>query len=155
MDCKQDPYRRERFKNGAEALRWLQARGQISRGKFYEDCNSGHITIYPDKTVSKFDVAMYAEKHFAKFVRTAQVQPSTATGDDDMLNSCGDAESPEGQPEGRGMANRNVLKAAALKGSVQTLNNLISALEQQQGKMQQQIAELLGAVNQGRSSVSG
>lgn len=127
MECK-DPYRRERFKNGAEALRWLQARGQISRGKFYEDCNNGHITIYPDKTVSKFDVAMYAEKHFAKFVRTAPVQPSTETEGDGTLSCCGQPEPPECQAEGAGKVNRSVLKAAALKGSVQTINNLISAL---------------------------
>ena len=143
MDWRQDPYRRERFKNGAEALRWLQSRGQISRGKFYEDCNNGHITIYPDKTVSKFDVAMYAEKHFAKFVRTAPVQPSMAVAVDDMPDSCGQPEPPESQAEGSVKFNRNALKAAALEGSVQTLNNLISALEQQQEEMQQQIDELL------------
>jgi hypothetical protein len=54
----------ERFKNRREALAWLQKRGQISRGKFYDDCAAGTVTIYPDKTVSKFDVALYAEKLF-------------------------------------------------------------------------------------------
>lgn len=58
------PDKPERFKNRREALSWLQARGQISRSKFYDDCSSGVITIYPDKTVSMFDVALYAEKHF-------------------------------------------------------------------------------------------
>ncbi|MDU0458523.1 MAG: hypothetical protein RW306_07270 [Geobacteraceae bacterium] len=54
----------ERFKNRKEALLWLQSRGQISQGKFYTDCLAGHITIYPDKSLSKFQVAEYAEKVF-------------------------------------------------------------------------------------------
>ena len=45
-------------------------------GKFYQDCKAGHVTIYPDKTVSKFSVAMYAEKHFAGFTRQGPVHPS-------------------------------------------------------------------------------
>lgn len=54
----------EKFKNRAAALSWLQSRGQISRGKFYMDCAAGHLSIYPDKTLSKFQVAEYAEKVF-------------------------------------------------------------------------------------------
>lgn len=153
MNWRQDPYRRERFKNGAEALRWLQSRGQISRGKFYEDCNNGHITIYPDKTVSKFDVAMYAEKHFAKFVRTAPTQPSAAAPVEGVQSGLELAEPAEGPTEGRGMVNGNILKAAALKGAVQTLNNLISVLEQQQDKMQQQIDGLLSGGSQSPGSL--
>lgn len=143
METKHDPYRRERFKNGAEALRWLQSRGQISRGKFYEDCNSGHVTIYPDKTVSKFDVAMYAEKHFAKFVRTTPAQPSPVEPVEGMQPGLELAGPSEGPTEVSSIVNRNVLKAAELKGSVQTINKLISALEQQHENMQQQLDELL------------
>ncbi len=58
----------ERFKNRMEALCWLQGRGQISRGKFYADCAAGHIIIHPDKSISKFQVAEYAEKVF-RFAR--------------------------------------------------------------------------------------
>lgn len=58
----------ERFKNRAEALEWLQIRGHISRGKFYSDCNAGHIVVHPDKSMSKFQVAEYAEKVF-RFAR--------------------------------------------------------------------------------------
>jgi hypothetical protein len=54
----------ERFNNRADALVWLQSKGQISRGKFYNDCKAGFITIHPDKSVSKFQVAEYAEKVF-------------------------------------------------------------------------------------------
>lgn len=54
----------ERFKNRAEALKWLQGKGQISRGKFYNDCAAGHIIIHMDKSISKFQVAEYAEKVF-------------------------------------------------------------------------------------------
>lgn len=54
----------ERFRNRKEALLWLQSRGQISQGKFYTDCAAGHITIHPDKSLSKFQVAEYAEKVF-------------------------------------------------------------------------------------------
>lgn len=142
MESKQDPYRRERFKNGAEALRWLQSRGQISRSKFYEDCNSGHVTIYPDKTVSKFNVAMYAEKHFSKFVRTAPAQSSVVAQVEGMQVSFEHVDPPENQAEGRGMVSRNMLKAAALKGSAQTINNLILALERQHENMQQQLDEM-------------
>jgi hypothetical protein len=66
----------EYFKNRFEALQWLQSRGKISMGKFYQDCKAGHVTIYPDKTVSKFSVAMYAEKHFAGFTRQGPVHSS-------------------------------------------------------------------------------
>lgn len=55
----------ERFKNRQAALQWLQQRGQVSRSKFYDDCNAGLITVHPDKTLSKFEVALYAEKLFA------------------------------------------------------------------------------------------
>lgn len=58
----------ERFKNRSEALKWLQSKGKISRGKFYDDCIAGYITIHPDKSVSKFQVAEYAEKIF-RFTR--------------------------------------------------------------------------------------
>lgn len=54
----------DRFKNRKEALAWLQSKGQISTGKFYQDCADGKITIYPDKTISKFQVAEYAERVF-------------------------------------------------------------------------------------------
>jgi hypothetical protein len=54
----------ERFKNRREALAWLQQRGRISRGKFYDDCTAGAVTVYQDKTVSKFAVAVYAERLF-------------------------------------------------------------------------------------------
>lgn len=54
----------ERFRNRKEALLWLQRRGQISQGKFYQDCNAGLLTIYPDKSLSKFQVAEYADKVF-------------------------------------------------------------------------------------------
>ncbi len=54
----------ERFRSRKEALLWLQSRGQISQGKFYTDCTAGHLTIYPDKSLSKFQVAEYAEKVF-------------------------------------------------------------------------------------------
>lgn len=61
----------ERFRNRKEALTWLQARGQISQGKFYTDCTAGLLIIYPDKSLSKFQVAEYAEKIFG-FVRQGQ-----------------------------------------------------------------------------------
>lgn len=62
----------ERFKNRMEALNWLQSRGQISRGKFYDDCKIGKITIYPDKTVSRASVFEYAETVF-EFARKGPV----------------------------------------------------------------------------------
>lgn len=65
----------ERFRNRKEALMWLQSRGQISQGKFYTDCTAGHLTIYQDKSLSKFQVAEYAEKVFG-FAR--QAPPQTA-----------------------------------------------------------------------------
>jgi hypothetical protein len=61
----------ERFKNRAEALRWLQSKGNISQGKFYNDCLSGHITIHPDKSISKFQVAEYAERVFGYLATSA------------------------------------------------------------------------------------
>lgn len=63
----------ERFKNRKEALTWLQKKGQISTGKFYGDCERGYadingrrftLTIHPDKSISKFQVAEYAEALF-------------------------------------------------------------------------------------------
>lgn len=63
----------DRFKNRVEALKWLQSRGQISQGKFYQDCEAGMLTIAPDKSVSKYQVMEYAEKVFG-FVR--QVAPT-------------------------------------------------------------------------------
>lgn len=62
----------DRFKNRKEALAWLQTRGQISTGKFYQDCADGKVTIAPDKTISKYQVMQYAEKVFG-FAR--QVTP--------------------------------------------------------------------------------
>ncbi len=59
----------DRFKNRAEAFAWLQARGQISLGKFYQDCEAGMISVGPDKTVSKFQVMQYAEKTFGSTQR--------------------------------------------------------------------------------------
>lgn len=54
----------ERFKNRVEALKWLQSRGQISAGKFSGDCAAGIVTVYPDKTLSRWQVMEYAEKLF-------------------------------------------------------------------------------------------
>jgi hypothetical protein len=65
----------ERFRNRLEALAWLQSKGQISRGKFYDDCIAGHITIHPDKSVSKFQVAEYAEKVFRFARQDAPIKP--------------------------------------------------------------------------------
>lgn len=56
----------DRFKNRKEALAWLQSKGQISAGKFYQDCEAGKITVAADKTVSKFQVAEYADRLFNK-----------------------------------------------------------------------------------------
>lgn len=61
----------DRFKNRKEALLWLQDRGQISTGKFYQDCNDGQITIHADKTISRFEVMQYAEKLFGFTRQTA------------------------------------------------------------------------------------
>lgn len=61
----------ERFKNRKAALTWLQSRGQISAGKFYQDCDAGMVTINPDKTVSKYQVMQYAEKVFGFTRQTA------------------------------------------------------------------------------------
>ena len=57
----------DRFKNRKEALAWLQSKGQISAGKFYQDCEAGKITIAADKTVSKFQVAEYADRLFNQY----------------------------------------------------------------------------------------
>ena len=61
----------ERFKNRKEALTWLQSRGQISQGKFYQDCDAGLISVAPDKSVSKYQVMEYAEKVFGYTRQTA------------------------------------------------------------------------------------
>lgn len=61
----------ERFKTRKEALLWLQDRGQISTGKFYQDCADGKLTIHPDKTISRFEVMQYAEKIFGFTRQTA------------------------------------------------------------------------------------
>lgn len=63
-DSGQGKTKGEFFKNRQAALQWLQQRGQVSRSKFYDDCNAGLITIQPDKSLSKFEVALYAEKLF-------------------------------------------------------------------------------------------
>lgn len=53
----------DRFKNRKEALAWLHSKNiQISQGKFYQDCEAGKITVHPDKTISKFQVAEYGER---------------------------------------------------------------------------------------------
>lgn len=94
----QDLYRGELFKNRFEALLWLQSRGKISMGKFYQDCKAGLVTIYPDKTVSKFSVAMYAENHFSKFVR--QAPQKTLAGTKNIRKGVTPmTEQPTGQPE--------------------------------------------------------
>jgi hypothetical protein len=63
----------DRFKNRKEALDWLQQRGQISQGKFYQDCDRGYVeydgrqiplTVHADKTISKFQIMLYAEGIF-------------------------------------------------------------------------------------------
>ena len=54
----------DRFKNRKEALAWLQTKGQISTGKFYQDCQDGKLAVAADKTLSKFQVAEYAERVF-------------------------------------------------------------------------------------------
>lgn len=66
----------DRFKNRKEALVWLQSRGQISQGKFYQDCERGLITIHADKTISKWQVMEYAEKVFGP---VREVTPSADT----------------------------------------------------------------------------
>lgn len=63
----------DRFKNRKEALLWLQQRGQISTGKFYQDCADGKITIHTDKTISKYEVMQYAEKVFGFVRQTAGI----------------------------------------------------------------------------------
>lgn len=71
----------DRFKNRKEALVWLQDRGQISQGKFYQDCDRGYVevdgrritlTIHPDKTISKYQIMEYAEAVFG-FSRQNQI----------------------------------------------------------------------------------
>lgn len=68
----------DRFKNRAEALKWLQSRGQISTGKFYQDCDAGIVQIAPDKTVSKYQVMEYAERFFGFTRQQAPLQDQVA-----------------------------------------------------------------------------
>ena len=50
----------DKFKNAKQAWEWLQENGyKVSNGKFYGDCSKGIITVYPDKSVSKFQVLQY------------------------------------------------------------------------------------------------
>jgi len=60
----------DRFKNRAAALAWLQSRGKISAGKFSQDTAAGYPTVYPDKTLSRWQVAEYAEKTFGQVRET-------------------------------------------------------------------------------------
>lgn len=68
----------DRFKNRKEALAWLQERGQISQGKFYGDCEKGLLTIWPDKTISKYQVMEYAEQAFGQVRQTPAAFDFTA-----------------------------------------------------------------------------
>ena len=65
----------DRFKNRREALVWLNQRGKIAQGTFYQYCEIGHhvingrkydLTVQPDKTMSKFQVSEFAEAYFSK-----------------------------------------------------------------------------------------
>lgn len=50
----------ERFKNRAEAWRWMLANGAtISERKFRADAESGAYIVYPDRSVSRASVAEY------------------------------------------------------------------------------------------------
>jgi hypothetical protein len=53
----------ETFKNRQEAHDWLLANGyQVSIGKFYQDIKrKGFPVINPDKTISKYQVAVYGK----------------------------------------------------------------------------------------------
>lgn len=68
----------ERFKNRQAALKWLQTRGQISTGKFYQDCDAGLVQIAADKTVSKYQVMEYAERIFGFTRQQAPLQDQVA-----------------------------------------------------------------------------
>ena len=68
----------DRFKNRQSALKWLQSRGQISTGKFYQDCDAGLIQIAADKTVSKYQVMEYAERIFGFTRQQAPLQDQVA-----------------------------------------------------------------------------
>lgn len=54
------PDQKERFQNRKEALEWMRNQGvAISQGKFYQDCQTGMIVVYPDKTVGRASVLQY------------------------------------------------------------------------------------------------
>jgi hypothetical protein len=71
----------ERFKNRSEALKWLQLRGQISTGKFYQDCDAGAVQVAADKTISKYQVMEYAERLFGVARQQAPLQDQAAKKD--------------------------------------------------------------------------
>lgn len=73
----------EFFKNRKEAHDWLVVNGYtVSRGKFYQDCESGIVTINPDKTVSRFMVLQYGIAWQQKTVNPAGVDvPGAAEAD--------------------------------------------------------------------------
>lgn len=71
----------ERFKNRQAALKWLQTRGQISTGKFYQDCDAGIVQVSADKTVSKYQVMEYAERIFGFTRQQAPLQDQVAKKD--------------------------------------------------------------------------
>lgn len=53
----------EYFVNRKEAHVWLEENGfVVSSGKFYADCKKGFPAVNPDKTVSKYQVAVYGQK---------------------------------------------------------------------------------------------
>ena len=52
----------EFFTNRAEAHDWLvDNEFKVSRGKFYDDCKKGFPAINADKTISKYQVAVYGQ----------------------------------------------------------------------------------------------
>lgn len=53
----------DRFKNRLQAYAWLAAEGfTVSEKTFYNACTAGQVTVYADKTVSKFSVAEYGRR---------------------------------------------------------------------------------------------
>ena len=68
----------ERFKNRKVALEFLQQRGQISAGKFYQDCDAGLVQVAADKTVSKYQVMEYAERIFGSVRQQAPSMDNAA-----------------------------------------------------------------------------
>ncbi len=73
----------EFFKNRKLAHDWMVGSGYpVSRGKFYEDCAGGLITINQDKTVSRFQTLQYAVAWQQKTVNPAGVDiPGGAEAD--------------------------------------------------------------------------